>query len=368
LGKPLPDIVQKTSSRPAPAADVSLDGPKGKDLARILDRPIRNGAINVRGKQDIEIYRNASSSVVLVENKVGFGSGTLVAPNLILTNAHVVGRDDRVAIVFKPQRDENNIKPSEIIIGKVLRTDVGHDLGLVRVDAVPSYVRPLTMGTDKDIEIGADVHAIGHPRGEIWTYTKGIISQFRKNYTWRTEDGAHRADVIQTQTPINPGNSGGPLISSSGRLIGVNAFKKGEPESEGLNFAVAVDDALRFINSDYDDRSKSRAASTCKPVRLFEGRNKDNNAKIALVDSNCDGKPDISLVVPDDQGKPISALVDSNFDGKTDIIVEDRNRDGRWDISFIDTDFDGVIDLVGFHPDGEITPTRVEKYDAQRSY
>ena len=58
------------------------------------------------------------------------------------------------------------------------------------------------------------------------------------------------------------------------------------------------------------------------------------------------------------------ALIDSNFDGKIDIVVDDINRDGNWDISFHDVDFDGIIDLVGYHPDGKITPSRYESYQA----
>jgi len=67
-------------------------------------------------------------------------------------------------------------------------------------------------------------------------------------------------------------------------------------------------------------------------------------------------------VTPDSTAKPISTHIDSNFDGKTDISVEDRNRDGRWDISFHDLDFDGLIDAVGYHPDGKIMPSRFKKY------
>ena len=28
----------------------------------------------------------------------------------------------------------------------------------------------MPLGSEKEIEIGADVHAIGHPTGEAWTY------------------------------------------------------------------------------------------------------------------------------------------------------------------------------------------------------
>jgi hypothetical protein len=69
-------------------------------------------------------------------------------------------------------------------------------------------------------------------------------------------------------------------------------------------------------------------------------------------------------LLPDDKSKPRKALIDSNFDGNIDIVVDDNDRDGKWDISFHDVDFDGTIDLVGYHPDGKITPSRYETYAA----
>jgi hypothetical protein len=73
---------------------------------------------------------------------------------------------------------------------------------------------------------------------------------------------------------------------------------------------------------------------------------------------------DITIELPDNTSKPRRALIDSNFDDKIDIAVNDTNRDGKWDISFHDVDYDGVVDVVGYHPDGKITPSKYESYDA----
>ncbi|HZX84453.1 MAG TPA: hypothetical protein VFF19_12875 [Reyranella sp.] len=77
---------------------------------------------------------------------------------------------------------------------------------------------------------------------------------------------------------------------------------------------------------------------------------------------NCSGKVNAALVVPDDTSKAIEFRLDTNTDGKTDAWIVDHDRDGKWDISYWDTDFDGKPDLVGHHPDGELKPTRMEKY------
>ena len=42
--------------------------------------------------------------------------------------------------------------------------------------------------------------------------------------------------------------------------------------------------------------------------------------------------------------------------------MEDFDRDKRWDISFHDVDFDSKVDVIGYYPDGEIVPSRFEKY------
>jgi hypothetical protein len=109
---------------------------------------------------------------------------------------------------------------------------------------------------------------------------------------------------------------------------------------------------------------RQASKQSCSTRQLYEGRDQTNKGGLIQYDTNCDGKADISLFVPDDKSKPTQALIDSNFDGKIDIVVDDTDRDGKWDISFHDVDFDETIDLVGYHPDGEITPSSYETYKA----
>ena len=86
--------------------------------------------------------------------------------------------------------------------------------------------------------IGDDVEAVGHPKGEMWTYTRGYISQVRADYEWSYNEAfILKADVVQTQTPISTGNSGGPLFNRQGKLVGVNTMVT---EGQNLNFAVST--------------------------------------------------------------------------------------------------------------------------------
>jgi hypothetical protein len=71
---------------------------------------------------------------------------------------------------------------------------------------------------------------------------------------------------------------------------------------------------------------------------------------------------DATLYVPDDSTKPVEFRIDSNHDGKVDNVIFDTDRKGKWSYSLWDTDFDGKPDLIGYHPDGELKPSRFEKY------
>ena len=195
-----------------------------------------------------DLFKNTSPAVVLLLGEDSLETGSIVNATDILTNWHVVEGNSRVLVAFKPRKEGAPLDPDEFVVGDVIKLARDKDLAIVRVKRIPSHVHPLQLGSPDEIEIGADVHAIGHPSGEIWTYTKGVISQVRKNFVWKAGEGKQfQADVIQTQTPINPGNSGGPLLSVTGRIVGVNAFKA--IDAEGLNFAISLSELSAFLES-----------------------------------------------------------------------------------------------------------------------
>jgi S1-C subfamily serine protease len=321
--------------------------------------------LTTRGKHDSEIYKAISPEVVIVVTENSLGSGSYIGSDKILTNWHVVKGSQIVGIFFKPQIEGEKPAENSLLMARVVKIDPTFDLALLQLPTRPQNLSPIKFASEADIQIGADVHAIGHPTGEAWTYTKGIISQYRRDFVWKTEGGSHKANVIQTQTPINPGNSGGPLITDDGKLVGVNSFKS---TGEGLNFAVSIVDVNTFLQIAPTNTQQVKRPSSCQPVKLYDGRDSQDVARLVQYDTNCDGKADYSFVTPDDTSKSISAYIDSNFDGKIDITVDDRDRNGTWDISFHDVDFDGKIDLVGYHADGKLTPTRFVKYVAGNRY
>jgi S1-C subfamily serine protease len=279
-----------------------------KLLSKIAKVPISEKAGTVRSAKDAQIYRAISPAVVLVVRKDGSGSGSLVSTSgEIITNFHVVKGYSSVAVIFKPTIEGREPTRDEIKLGQVVKYDEVADLALVKVSEVPAGRNPIRLGDSSEIAIGSDVHAIGHPSGVAWTYTRGVISQYKQAYEWQSKDDdiKHKADIIQTQTPINPGNSGGPLISDSGTMIGVNSFKAA---GEGLNFAVSVDDVRKFLARSGNRVAKIRNGvkkAECSPKEISRFRNKENNATIIAYDMFCTGKDTGENVIPDKQSDAI---------------------------------------------------------------
>jgi S1-C subfamily serine protease len=361
---PLGQAVTKPAARAPRAASTALSrGATGADLdvrryIGALDALEPEGRATVRGAADIKVYRAAAPAVVLVISKESLGSGALITPDgKIVTNLHVVGGADEVGVIFKPAQEGAAVGEKDVKIAKVIRRDGQTDLALLQVAEVPAGVTPLKVAEGEAIEVGADVHAIGHPTGETWTYTRGIVSQIRRDFAWTADDDIpHKATVIQTQTPINPGNSGGPLLNDAVEIVGINSFTG---EGEGINFAVSAADVRGLLALSAD-----RAVEPPKPCEVqeiaTEPLEKPKGEKVYL-DTDCDGVEDVMALIPKDKKKPIAYFSDEDGDDKLDTFLFDEGRDGDLDFAFYDTDADGKQDVVGYFRDGEDKPYRLEK-------
>ena len=227
-------------------------------LGKVLDGLQPEARAATRGANEARVYQAASPAVVLVVSKDALGSGAMIsADGKIITNLHVVGEDEEVGVVFKPKTEGAEISDADVRVARVIRRDEVADLALLQVSEVPPGVTPLSIAGDAAVQVGSDVHAIGHPTGQTWTYTRGIVSQIRKDFAWGADDKTeHKATVVQTQTPINPGNSGGPLLDDQLEIVGINSFKG---EGEGLNFAVSAADVRAFLTREADRKVEAKA-------------------------------------------------------------------------------------------------------------
>ncbi len=165
-------------------------------------------------------WTSLCASIVSVRTRGSVGTGFVVAQNgLVATNHHVVGYDVDVVLRTHDRRD---------VQARVVTADPRRDLALL-APAQPIQAPALPLGDSRGAPQGLEVVAIGHPHGLDYSITRGVLSACRR---------LHDVDHLQTDAAINPGNSGGPLLSSDGRVFGVNTW--GVAGAESLGFAVAI--------------------------------------------------------------------------------------------------------------------------------
>lgn len=206
------------------------------------------GDLSEQEKTTTAIFEEAAPSVVYVASQsnrrgiIGFrvyesprtGTGTGFIwdeSGHVVTNFHVIQGAQQIKVHLADHSSWD-----AVIIG----AEPDKDLAVLQIDAPPSQLKPIAIGTSRDLRVGQTVLAIGNPFGLDQTLTTGIISALGR--TMRSVTNRLIENVVQTDAAINPGNSGGPLLDSAGRLIGVNTMivsKSGT--SAGIGFAVPVD-------------------------------------------------------------------------------------------------------------------------------
>jgi Do/DeqQ family serine protease len=161
----------------------------------------------------------------------GLGSGFILDKSgVILTNAHVVDKADKVTV---------RLKDGRTFEGKVKGIDEVTDLAVVKIDAGKDLpVAPL--GSSDHVEVGDWAIAVGNPLGFDNTVTLGIVSTLKRSSA-QVGISDKRLDFIQTDAAINPGNSGGPLLNGLGEVIGINTAIRAD--AMGIGFAIPIDKA-----------------------------------------------------------------------------------------------------------------------------
>lgn len=159
----------------------------------------------------------------------GLGSGFIIDKSgIVLTNAHVVDRADRVTVTLKDGREFS---------GKVLGTDEITDLAVVKVDSKGANLPIANLGDSSQLAVGDWAIAVGNPIGLNNTVTLGIISTLERSSA-QVGISDKRINFLQTDAAINPGNSGGPLLNEQGQVIGINTAIRAD--ATGIGFAIPI--------------------------------------------------------------------------------------------------------------------------------
>ncbi len=328
------------------------------------------GDVKFKGAAE-EIFNDYAKSVVLIGNRNIWATGSGFFINhkglKIITNWHVVDGSKNVDIWLKPERNEkkeveyllNNVDSYK---GKVVKINQKKDLAMIEIKGISHKVKPVIFGSFDKVKEGQMGFAIGHPKGNSWSFTNGMISSIRPDHNWHYENSKHSASVIQTQNRIYQGNSGGPLFNEKKELIGVITFTTAEAET--LNFAVSVDDLKGFLNEVQQEEIESQYIKKKKKGSTWIKKKKKSKNKKSSSDTvskkypnakkgdiNKNGKTDVWFVDENNNGKVDTAIMDLNENGIVDTVGFDENENGNFEIIVFDDDENGNVDRADYDKD-----------------
>jgi len=177
------------------------------------------------------------------------GSGVLISDDgYIVTNNHVVS-DQNGGVAGEINVTLHNKKSYKArLIGK----DPSSDIAVLKIDG--THFPYLVYGNSDEVKLGQWVLAIGYPLTLETTVTAGIVSAKGRSIgingrQTRNSNVSPVESFIQTDAAVNQGNSGGALVTTDGKLIGINsAILAPNGTYAGYSFAIPVNIAKKIVN------------------------------------------------------------------------------------------------------------------------
>jgi S1-C subfamily serine protease len=245
-------IIEKIHTAQGTDFDTSVTGLKSLKEGKVSDAVLKamlNSHPAVQGGRVVDElatkYQTLKNGVFTVWSELGHGTGFLIsADGLVLTNQHVVGPSEYIALQFDPKRK---------IPAVLLASDPQKDVAVLWADvAAIAEARPLTIAVRDELNPplveGERVFTIGSPLNQQKVITSGIASKIEKI-------------AIISDVNINHGNSGGPLFNSQGQVVGITTFgdwtSQGGP---GISGILRIENAADVINA-----ARSKMANTTRP-------------------------------------------------------------------------------------------------------
>ena len=199
-----------------------------------------------------EIVARSEGSVAVVIGESASGTGFLVGPGLLVTNAHVVAqRLSSIKVAF-PAAPASRRGPLPC---RLLWEDAGQDLAIL---AVKTDLPPLRVPEAYRFRRGQDITVIGNPgtgTGQMLVnaVSRGVLS---------TPTMYRGHEYYQMSIAINPGNSGGPVLTADGQVVGVATMV--DRSREGIAFCVPASAVAVAIR-----RAKEQSVETIRAAYVF---------------------------------------------------------------------------------------------------
>lgn len=174
------------------------------------------------------------------------GSGVIIsADGYAVTNHHVVENAKQIMVTM-PDKTKMD--------AKLIATDPLADIAVIKLQPpVPTKFPFAEFGDSSKLEVGDRVFAMGSPLAISQSVTMGIISNTEMvmpdrfgpdKMEMEGEDVGSIVKWIGHDALIEPGNSGGPLVSTEGKIVGINEISYGLAGAIPSNIANQVSSQL----------------------------------------------------------------------------------------------------------------------------
>ena len=199
---------------PAPVPDASVDTPELTAAAA-------------------SVVRITGTAFQCGQNQTG--SGFVVAPGRVITNAHVVAGVDEPVV---------EVPGGDAIPGRVVQLDIARDIAVIAVDGLEAA--PLALGGRLDD--GTTAAFAGYPAGGPYRIQPASV----QNLSPVLVNNIYGADpqplqVYSLAANVQQGNSGGPLLDLQGRVTGV-VFAKSTADAP-VGYALSLDELRPIAES-----------------------------------------------------------------------------------------------------------------------
>ncbi len=200
----------------------------------------------VRGPTRGEVGRafaaaEASTMKIVGEacGRIQEGSGFVVEPQYVVTNAHVV------AGVAAPQVQQQN---GDAFEATTVLFDDDLDLAVLRVEISPGPDLDLLEGV---LDRGAVGAALGYPGGGNLSGDPAAVRQTLAPIGYDIyNDDTVRRDLYELQAPVAPGNSGGPFVTPDGSVAGV--VFAASTTNDGIGYALTSEEVRPRVQQALD--------------------------------------------------------------------------------------------------------------------
>jgi len=249
-----------------------------------LNRDARNRAPQVPGAEDaaggappqnqsafLDTIDKGVSLVVIPkgEGKVSMGTGFFIAPDLVVTNAHVVDAPvGQRAQVF----NKTIGKPVDAVIEAtsgfgemgaqdfaLLRLQGATAPVVLKVAPTPGRTQTVVAAGFPGIIMDTDPNFQALLRGDFShlpdaSTTSGMVTHVQNQ----------AAEVVVHSAQIAQGNSGGPLLDRCGRVTGVNTFVASFRDQSRLNYSLGANSLTAWLKQNGVNLAVD--GSACKPA------------------------------------------------------------------------------------------------------